>query len=106
MLAAWIFLPKILASSIISAARAHSSAGQSARFTSVRSLVRVQLRPLPQSTALLTGERDKNTPFSTHSREYVLPDMPVERFFSSLRFEHRSKLDELGTEIGNSNSIA
>ena len=79
MLAAWIFLPKILASSIISAARAHSSAGQSARFTSVRSLVRVQLRPPVQYEPL---------------------DMPVERFLASVRFEHRSKLDQLGIDLG------
>jgi hypothetical protein len=26
--------------------------------------------------------------------------MPVERFFASLRFEHRGTLDQLGIEIG------
>ena len=29
-----------------------------------------------------------------------LLDMPVERFFASLRFEQREKLDQLGVEIG------
>jgi hypothetical protein len=28
-------------------------------------------------------------------------DMPIERFFASLRFEQREKLDQLGNEIGN-----
>jgi hypothetical protein len=27
-------------------------------------------------------------------------DMPIERFFASLRFEQRGKLDQLGVEIG------
>jgi hypothetical protein len=27
-------------------------------------------------------------------------DMPIERFFASLRFEQREKLDQLGIEIG------
>jgi hypothetical protein len=27
-------------------------------------------------------------------------DMPIERFFASLRFEQRGKLDQLGLEIG------
>jgi hypothetical protein len=58
------------------------------------------LRPLPQGCALLTGEREKDIPFSNHLRGYESLDMPVERFLASLRFEHRSKLDQLGIEIG------
>jgi hypothetical protein len=30
-------------------------------------------------------------------------DMPVERFLASVRFEHRSKLGQLGIEIGSFN---
>jgi len=30
-------------------------------------------------------------------------DIPVERFLASVRFEHRSKLDQLGIEIDISN---
>ena len=60
----------------------------------------VQYRPLPQSGALLTGEREKDVPFSNHLRGIEPLDMPIEGFLSSLRFEHRSKLDQLGVEIG------
>jgi hypothetical protein len=49
---------------------------------------------------LLTGERDKNAPFSTHLRGNILLDMPIEGFLGSLRFEHRINLDQLGVEIG------
>jgi len=48
---------------------------------------------------LLTGERDKNTPFSTNLSRKEPFDMPVERILASLRFENRSKLDDLGLEI-------
>jgi len=49
---------------------------------------------------LLTGEREKNIPFSMHLRIDEPLDMPIERFFASLRFEQREKLDHLGVEIG------
>jgi len=45
---------------------------------------------------LLTGERDKNAPFSTHLRTQEPFDMPVERFLSMLRFENKAKLDDFG----------
>jgi len=38
------------------------------------------LRPLPQCYALLTGEREKNVPFSSHLRAYESLDVPVEVF--------------------------
>ena len=56
----------------MSSIRALSSVGQSASFTPKRSGVRVPLRPLE--------------PF----------DGSVKRFFASLRFEQRGKLDEIG----------
>jgi hypothetical protein len=48
---------------------------------------------------LLTGEREKNDPFSTHLRAKKPFDMPVEQLLSMLRFENRSKLDDLGVEF-------
>jgi len=48
---------------------------------------------------LLTGERVKNAPFSTHLRIKVSGDMPVERFLPMLRFENKAKLGDLGIEI-------
>jgi len=48
---------------------------------------------------LLTGEREENTPFSMHLRTKEPPDMPVEQFLAMLRFENRSKLDDLGVKI-------
>ena len=69
-------LSKQNASAIISPLRAHSSAGQSARFTSVRSLVQVQLRPPVFSEPL---------------------GISVKRF---LVFKLNSKLDQLRIEIG------
>jgi len=60
----------------------------------------VQLRPLPQGCALLTGEREKDTPFSMHLRGIEPFDMPIERFLASVRFENKEKLDQLGIEIG------
>ena len=47
--------------------------------TRKRALVRVQLRPPVQFEPL---------------------DVPVERFLDSVRFEHRSKIDQLGIELG------
>jgi hypothetical protein len=49
---------------------------------------------------LLIGEREENTPFSTHLMTIELLDMPAERFISMLRFENKGKLDDLGLEIG------
>ncbi len=54
--------------------------------------------PLPQSEALLTGEGDKNTPFSTHLRVNEQYDMLIERLLTSLRFEQRGKLEQLSLE--------
>jgi len=49
---------------------------------------------------LVTGERDKNAPFSTHLGTTKEPlDMPVERFLSMCRFETKGKLDDLGLEL-------
>jgi len=63
-------------------------------------VVGVQLRPLPQSSALLTGEREKDVPFSNHLRGNEPLNVPIDRFLASVRFEHRSKLAQLGIEIG------
>jgi len=62
-------------------------------------MVRVLLGSSPQSVALLTGERGKSTPFSTHLITNVPLDMPVEQYLSTLRFENRGKLDDLGLDI-------
>jgi hypothetical protein len=59
----------------------------------------VQLGPQPQDDVLLTGERDKSVPFSTYLTTNQPLDMPIERFLASVRFEHRSKLDQLGINI-------
>jgi hypothetical protein len=56
----------------------------------------VQYRPQSQSEALLTGEREKDVPFSNHLRGNEPLDMPIERFLASLRFEQRGKLDQIG----------
>ena len=60
--------------------------------------VRVPFPPLPQSCALLT-ENGEKLPFSTYLISNELLDMPIERFLSSLRFQQRGKLDQLGIEI-------
>jgi len=54
---------------------------------------------LPQSEALLTGEREKNAPFSNYLSTNELRDVPVERFLSILSFEKRGKLEDLGFDI-------
>jgi hypothetical protein len=41
----------------------------------------------------------KDLSFVQHRPQNSL-DMPIERFFASLRFEQRGKLDQLGVEIG------
>jgi hypothetical protein len=56
-------------------------------------LEQVQYRPQPQTYALLTGERDKNAPFSMHLRGHEARDIPIECFFASMRFEQRGKLE-------------
>ena len=43
---------------------------------------------------------DSNAPFSIHLRGDDPLDMPIERFLASVNFEHRSKLKELGIELG------
>jgi len=48
---------------------------------------------------LLTGEWDKNTPFSTHFKTKKPREMPVEHFLSMLRFDNGGELDDLGFEI-------
>jgi hypothetical protein len=53
----------------------------------------------PQSAALLTGEREENTPFSTQLWTKVPLSMPVEQLLSMCRFENKGKLDDLGLEI-------
>jgi hypothetical protein len=45
------------------------------------------------------GEQEINAPFSTLLKGKEPFDVSVERFFASLRFEHRGKLDQLGIEI-------
>jgi hypothetical protein len=53
------------------------------------------------------GRTGKNTPFSMHLITNVSLDMHVERFFASVRFENKGKLEDLGLEIDKStlNSI-
>jgi len=53
----------------------------------------------PQVDFLLTGERDKNAPFSMYLSRKEPLDMPVERFLSMCRFENKGKLDDLGLEL-------
>ena len=53
----------------------------------------------PQDTVLLTGEREKSAPFSTHIRSKEPFDMTIERFLASLRFKNKGKMDDLGLEI-------
>ena len=48
---------------------------------------------------MLTGERDKNVPFSMHLNTKEPFDMPVERFLSICRFEKRVIFDDLGLDI-------
>jgi hypothetical protein len=43
--------------------------------------------------------RIANAPFSMYLSTKESLDMPVERFLASIRFEYRSKLDDLGLEI-------
>jgi hypothetical protein len=57
----------------------------------------VQLRPQPQGCALLTGEREMDIPFSIQLKG-IEPLDDLEGFLVSLRFEHRSKLGNLGIE--------
>ena len=59
----------------------------------------IQLRPQPQSYALLTGERDKKAPLSHHLSGNELFDIDAEQFLAFLRFEQREKSDQLGIEI-------
>ncbi len=66
--------------------------------TQRRSQVRVLFRPLPRRFTPLT-ENGGNNPFSTYLKVSELLDLPVERFLASVRFEHRSKLDQLGIDI-------
>ena len=40
------------------------------------------------------------------SLENKLPDMPVEQFLASLRFDQRGKLDQLGIEIASFSSYS
>ena len=54
----------------------------------------------PQDYVLLTGERDKNAPFSTYLKTKEPRDMPVEQFLSMLRFDSREKLKDLPLELG------
>jgi hypothetical protein len=54
---------------------------------------------LPQDFVLLTGEREKNAPFSNYLSSNELRDVPVERFLSILSFENRGKLDDLGLDL-------
>jgi len=48
---------------------------------------------------LLTGEREKNAPFSMHLSVIEPLDNPIEQFLSMLCFENRGKIDDLGVEI-------
>jgi hypothetical protein len=41
----------------------------------------------------------RDSSFVQHRPQKSL-DMPIERFFASLRFEQRGKLDQLGIEMG------
>jgi len=62
-------------------------------------LVRVLPGSSPQDDVLLTGERGKNTPFSTHLSSKKPFDMPVERLLAMSRSENKGKLDDLGLEM-------
>jgi hypothetical protein len=48
---------------------------------------------------LTVNHREGGSSFVQYRSQKSL-DMPIERFFASLRFEHKSKLDQLGIEIG------
>ncbi len=47
----------------------------------------------------LQGRGHEFESLTAHSFEKEPLDMPVERFLASLRFEQRSKLDQLGIEM-------
>jgi hypothetical protein len=55
---------------------------------------------LPQDFVLLTGEREKNAPFSNYLSTNELDYIPVVQFLPLLHLESRGKLEELGIEIG------
>jgi hypothetical protein len=48
---------------------------------------------------LLTGEREKNAPFSMHLSVIEPLDITIEQFLSMVRFESKGKLEDLGFEI-------
>ena len=52
---------------------------------------------LPQDDVLLTGEREKNAPFSTYLRTNEPLEMPVVGFL--LWSEYKVKLEDLGLEL-------
>jgi len=63
-------------------------------------LEQVRYGSSPQDDVVLTGEREKNVPFSTYLETKELRDMPVEQFLSMIRFDSKEKLKDLPLEKG------
>jgi hypothetical protein len=61
--------------------------------------VRVLHGSSPQDDVLLTGEREKYTPFSPHLRPQESLAMSIKQLLAYLRFDKKVKLDNLGIDI-------